>query len=211
MRHHRSTLSIVAHLGMVLLLMVVSAGVFSGSATAGPSPAVSPSKVAVIDPVGQGEDLRLPDLNVSNGGDEPGQFRMDLSHFGDQSERVPDSSWIRFSPERFRLEPGATQSVIVRLAVPREADVGEYRIFLRAIAGPEEAQEGVAVIGAVAVTLTFSVENRNFHFYDPLVDFFQDRSPFSYLGVSLIGGLAIAYLFQRRFRIRIGFGVERRE
>lgn len=193
----------------VLGVMLVLGGTLT--AQAGPSPAVAPSRIAVDEPLRQGDEIRLPDLRVSNGGDEPGQFRMDLSHFENQDELVPDASWLSLNPDEFRLEPGKRQSVSVRMIVPREAELGDYRVFLRAIASPEEAQGAVTVSGAVAVTLTFTVENRNFHFYDPVTDFFSERAPYSYIGLALLLAVLVAQLLRRRFRFRFSVGVDRRE
>jgi multisubunit Na+/H+ antiporter MnhB subunit len=79
-------------------------------------------------------------------------------------------------------------------------------------AEPAAADGGGAVISAaVATTLLFTVENRDFHFYDPVTDFFSERAPFSYIGVGLLLALLAAYLVWQRFKFRISFGVERRE
>jgi hypothetical protein len=152
-------------------------------------------------------------LSVTNGGDDAETFVVEALASPDDGQLRVDEAWIEFDAERFQLDAGGGRVVSVRLRLPNEAEIGDYRVLLRARVAVEEGSSGggAVVSAAVATVLTFSVENRNFHFYDPLVDFFQDRSPFSYLGVSLIGGVAIAYLFQRRFRLRIGFGLERRD
>lgn len=137
---------------------------------------------------------------------------MELFAVADQNELAPDAEWFRFDPQTFELAPGTGQSVSVRLTVPRDAEPGEYRALLRARAGRlEGATTAVSVAAAVAATLRFTVENRNFHFYDPVTDFFSDRAPFSYIGVGLLLALLAAYLIRRRLRFRISFGVERRE
>ena len=164
------------------------------------------------EPVGQCDDIRLPSLSVSNRTDEPTVFSVDATYIGDQEELAADPAWFRFDPERFTLEPGAGQVVNVRMNIPRDAKPGNYRVLLRARAEPPEAAGGGTVISAaVATTLLFTVENRNFHFYDPLVDFFQDRSPFSYIGLGLLALAVAIELLRRRFRLRISLGVERRE
>lgn len=201
------TLSLIAAVGV---LGVLSRGAELGAQS---SPVLAPSRMEVDEPIGQGEEVRLPSLSVSNQGAEPATITIDLTSLADQEELAPDASWFRFDPAEFVLEPQSGQVVTVRMEIPEDAEVGDYRALLRARATPGDPAEGTGAVitAAVASTLLFSVENRNFHFYDPLVDFFQDRSPFSYLGVSLIGGVGILYLFQRRFSVRIGIGVERRD
>ena len=193
---------------LVALLLVSSAAV----ARADLSPGVSPSRIKVDDPVGQGEDIRLPSLSISNRGDERGTFSADTSFIGDQQERIADASWFEFKPERIELEPGAGAVVAVRMRIPRDAEPGDYRTLLRIRAQPAASEGGGAVISAaVAATLLFTVENRDFHFYDPVTDFFTDRAPFSYVGVGMLLALFLAYLIRRRLRFRVSFGVERRE
>ena len=46
---------------------------------------------------------------------------------------------------------------------------------------------------------------------DPVVDFLQERAPFSYIGISMLLGLLAAYIFQRRYGIAINIGVSRRQ
>jgi hypothetical protein len=199
----------------LLAALLLSASALLGSpalALAGPSPGIAPSEIELDQPIGQGEAARLPSLSVSNGGDARARFVMDVTHIGGQQERAGDSAWIEFDPQRFDLGPGEAQPVSVQVRIPRDATPGDYRLLLRARA---EAQQGLAVGAtispAVATTLLFTVENRDFQFYDSFVDFFQDRAPFSYIALGLIVGLIAVLLIRQRLRFRISFGVERRE
>ena len=70
---------------------------------------------------------------------------------------------------------------------------------------------GAVISVAVGTVLTFTVENRNFQFYDPVTDFFSDGAPYSYIGVGLLAALLAVWLLQRRFRFRFSVGVDRRE
>jgi hypothetical protein len=210
----QTMLSASVRLGVALVTVaVIFAGGLLPVLAAGPSPAIAPSKVTVDEPMGQGEEIRLPSFTVSNLGDESGTFVMDLFHFAGQREKRSDPSWFQIDPLSFTLEPAATQTVNVRMRIPRDAAAGDYRSFLRATAQPtaDPAAGRATVSPAVAVTLVFTVENRNFHFYDPLVDFFSDRAPFSYIGLGLLVLAVAIELLRRRFRLRISLGVERRE
>ena len=199
------SLSALVISGLALLLAV-------SPAVAGPSPGIAPSTIAVEEPIGQGDEIRLPSLSVSNLGDETAVFIIDVTHIGDQEERVSDPAWFRFDPQRFELEPGKGQSVSVRMDVPRDAQTGDYRVLLRARAEPGgEPAGGTVISAAVATTLTFTVENRNFHFYDPVTNFFQARAPYSYIGLALLEAASVALFLRRRFRFRFSVGVDRRE
>ncbi len=176
------------------------------------SPGLGPSRITVIDPIGQGEEVEIPPLSVSNRAEERRTFAVDITFVGDQEELIPDPSWFRMEPQQFELEPGARQIVEVRMAVPRDAEVGDYRVLLRArTVQTADAGEGVAISPAVATVLRFSVRNVNFHFYDPLVDFYRDRSPFSWIGSALLAAVGAGYLFQLRYGIDLDFGLNVRK
>lgn len=181
-------------------------------AYAGPGVALGPSKMTFDDALGQGETVDLPTLVVRNGGDDPGLYTMDILRIVNQEELSADPSWFRFDPAQFELQPATTQLVRVKMQIPREAVVGEYLSLLRAAAGALEQQRGSAVAtGAVASTLRFTVKNVNFHFYDPVIDFYGGRAPFSYIGTGMLLGLLAVYLFQRRYGLDINVGVSRKE
>ena len=194
----------------VLLVMMLAATSIPPSVYAGPSPAIAPSRISVDGALGQGEDIRFPSLSIANLGDEASDFVVELTNFSDQSELRPPDLWFQLEPTRFNLEPGATETVSFRMEIPRDAEPGDYRVLIRAhVEAPSDGSGGAVVSAAVATTLTFTVENRDFHFYDPVVDFFSDRAPFSYIGLALIFAAVAVELFRRRFRI--SFGVQRRE
>ncbi len=200
---------LAAAAGGAALLLVWLAG---SPALAGPSPGISPSRIEIDEPVRQGDDVRLPSLSVSNRGDEASTFSTDATFLADQAERVAEQSWFSFNPSRFDLEAGAGTTVAVRMRVPRDATPGTYRALLRVRVDPASSGGGGAVISAaVAATLLFEVENRDFHFYDPVTDFISERAPFSYIGLGLLLALLAGYLIRRRLRLRISIGIERRE
>lgn len=205
-------------LNIVLLAATVGLFTVPSPAVAGPGTGISPSKVELTDPVGQGETVHLPLFSVRNFGDEDGAFRMDVTHYTDQEQLIVGDSWIKLEPDQFTLEAGESQSIEVVMTVPEDATVGDYRILIRAAGSPATRADGggqVSVGVAAASTISFSVKNVNFHFYDPavdpVVDFFVTRSPFSYIGTGMLLVLLVVYLFQRRYGIAIDIGVSRKE
>lgn len=199
--------------GLVAAAAFVALSGFAGTAAAQTlSPALSPSKIEVNDPIGQGDEVSLPSLGVFNRSGAPALFEMDTLFAASQEQHVPDRSWFRFEPQSFRLEADEGREVEVSLKVPRAAELGAYRVLLRVRTIPSEdaSAAGTSVRAAVATTLLFSVKNVNFHFYDPVVDFFPDRAPFSYIGTGLLLGLLATYLFQRRYGLDVDFGIRLR-
>lgn len=176
------------------------------------SPAIAPSKIEVTEPLGQGDDVDLPPLSVANRSAFRATFEIDVTYIGDQAEGIPDLEWFHFEPQRFELDPGDGQVVEVRVSLPRNAKVGDYRALLRArtVATEGPGAAGVAITAAVATTVLFSVENVDFHFYDPTLDFLNDRAPFSYVGIGLLVAALAVYLFQMRYGVNVNFGIRLR-
>ena len=194
----------------VVPMAILAFATGTSTALADPSPSISPVRISVDEPLGQGEDIRFPSLTIVNAGDEAADFIVEITNFANQVELRPDDLWFEVEPVRFNLEPGASQTVGVRMEIPRDAALGDYRILLRTrVDAPSDGSGGTVVRAAVATTVIFSVENRDFHFYDPVVDFFRDRAPFSYIGLALLLAAVAVEWFRRRFRL--SFGVQRRE
>src|SRR5688572_22739649 len=173
------------HCVAVAVAMAVIAVIFTHNPTGAQtlSPSIAPSKMHVNHPLRQGQELALPPLSVGMPGDAAASIEIDILHIGDQPELVPNRSWFRFNPERFDTQPTRTTVVEARMSVPKEAAPGTYKVLLRArqIRDSSATVSGVGVTGAVASTLTFTVVNVDFKPWDPAVDFFRERAPFSYV------------------------------
>lgn len=190
----------------VVFLLVAPAA----RADAGPRPAIAPAKVEIDEAVGQGADIRLPSLSVLNRGDAAGTFSLMVTGLSNQDELSADGTWFKFDPQQFTIDAGAGQVVNVRLRVPVDATIGRYRALLEASAGDAGAS-GVTVGVAVASTVIFEVKDANPMPWDPAVRWVQARAPYSYAGFGLLAGLAGFHLFRQRFRLRISFGVDRKD
>jgi hypothetical protein len=196
-----------------LLAAVLAGGVALSRADAQTvSPSIAPSKVAVNRELRQGEDITLPSLTVGMPGAAPATIEINVLHVGDQPELSPEGSWFRFEPQRFETTPGRNTVVAVHLNVPREAPPGTYKALLqaRAVRNPAAPQGGVGISGAVASTLTFAVRDVHFRPWDPAVEFFQERAPFSYIGAGLIGGSVALYLLQSRYGVDFNVRLRRK-
>jgi hypothetical protein len=176
------------------------------------SPSIAPSKVAVNRELRQGEEIALPSLTVGMPGSAPATIEINVLHVGEQPELSPEGSWFRFEPQRFETTPGRNTIVAVHLDIPREAPPGAYKALLqaRAVRDPAAPQGGVGISGAVASTLTFAVRDVNFRPWDPAVNFFRERAPFSYIGAGLIGGSVGIYLLQSRYGVDFNVRLRRK-
>ncbi|MGH2598299.1 MAG: hypothetical protein ACRDJ9_02815 [Dehalococcoidia bacterium] len=150
----------------------------------------------------------MPAIGVRNPGSEPATYQMGVSSIQDQPERRPPGGWFRFSPEKFSLEPGATQPVQIVLGIPTDAEPDDYAALLQAQVAP--SGEGAQVGAAAASHLTFTVEPSS------MLEAWllrgrgtiEEWSPWSYLLPPIVAVTASAWWLRRRFRLDLR--VERR-
>lgn len=117
---------------------------------------VNLGRVAIEEKLVPGGRYRLPTLTVSNPGDAAGEYRVRVTDPGQPGRKVPPEAWFRLEPGRFRLAPGASQSVDVSLELPFGAPPGPYAAYLEA--SPVTEGEGTQVGAAVATLVTFDIE-----------------------------------------------------
>jgi hypothetical protein len=178
------------------------------------SPSIAPSKVQVNDMLKQGQEVSLPPLSVGMPGNSPATIEINVLHVGAPPELMPSESWFRFEPQRFETQPGKNAIVQVHLTLPREAKPGDYKALLQAKAVRDPAaptQGGVGISGAVASTVLFSVADVDFYPWDPVVNFFRERAPFSYVGAALLAGSLAVALFQSRYGVDFDFRLRRKQ
>jgi hypothetical protein len=207
------------------LAVVVAAAVLAGAALAVDgmatlaqtvSPMISPGRIHVESPVGQGQRVELPPLAVMNHADESAEVRMSLtSDAGDAAiaegstpYRVVPEGWLRFSPSTFALAAGEGRAVSLWLDVLRSAQPGEYRARLHANVTPPSDAGGIAVVvrAAVATELRFSIEERHHRWYAPLLALGRQYG----LGAALALGAGAVTFGVMEIGKRYRFRVERR-
>ena len=192
----------------VLCAMALLGG--ASPVSADPQPAIAPASVEVLEPVALGGEARMPSLTVMNHGDVAGAFLMRVTVIRDQKGLAANPSWFTFEPRRMVIAPGGESEVRVLLRVPDDAEEGAYRVLL--VTHPEGSsfvEGGAAISAGVATVLDFTVKDLSPGFFDPLIDWFEDRSPFSYIGVGLLVGLAVIRVLRRQFDF--SFEMRRRE
>lgn len=132
------------------------------------SPAISPSRIHVDEPVRQGSSVTLPGVSVTNRGGEPARYRMSVTPAGEIGGRQIDPTWVIVHPASFDLAGGQTRVVGVSLVIPANAPPSEYRARLRATVEPTIPDSGVAVTvrAAVASDLRFAVVEHHKRWFD---------------------------------------------
>ena len=170
--------------------------------------AIDVGKIAVDQRLSKGGSYQLPVIGVRNPGTEAATYEMGVSHLQGQPERPAPEDWFTFSPNRFTLEPGATQPVRVALAIPTDAGPDDYAVLLQARIAP--SGEGAQVGAAAASPLTFTVKPST------ILEAWllrgqrtvADWSPWSFVLPALVAGVVAVRWLGHRYRL--GLRLERR-
>jgi len=171
---------------------------------------LTPSRITVSAPILQGERVRLPSLTVMNRGTESVQLTVSASPIAEQDEAVPTAEWFSMTPEQFVLEPGTQRDVTVHMSVPADAIPGRYATVLQVRGASSMGGGGTSVSAVLGSPLSFNVERSNVSFYDPMLSFFTDRAPWSYVGVAVLLLTGAATFAFRRYQVDIGIRVNRK-
>jgi len=166
---------------------------------------VNLGKIEIDEPLRPGGIYNFPSIGVINTGDEPGEYEFAVTYHQDQPEQRPGQEWFVFTPSSFHLEPGESQAVAVKLALPVRMRPGEYFAYLEAHpvikAGPG------TTIGVAAATKTyFTVEPANM--WQAILwrvsTFFAVYAPWTYVSLAIVAAAVVITIFRRFFAFRIG-------
>lgn len=156
-----------------------------------------------------GNVYQLPAVGVINTGDRTSDYEVVVTYINGQEEMTPPAAWFQFDPQRFSLEPGTSESVAISLDIPRDATAGDYFALIEA--HPLiKSSSGTIIAIAAATKLRFSIKEVSTaaSVLDAIGDAFNNSSPYSYIGLGLVGAAIVFLLIRRFFRFR--FKVERR-
>ena len=180
----------------LILPLIVLAGIGVG---------VNLGKIKIDEPLKPGGIYNFPSIGVINTGDTAGEYELAVTYHQDQPEMRPDEDWFSFSPAQFHLEPGQSQSVAVKLALPLKLKPGDYFSYLEAHpiikAGPG------TTIGVAAATKTyFTVAPANIFqaIYYKISSFFVMYAPWTYVVLAIVIGAILIAIFRKFFALRIG-------
>jgi P pilus assembly chaperone PapD len=116
---------------------------------------VNLAEIRVDENLAPGGSYKLPSVGVINTGDESGAFEVSVIYLEGQTDARPPATWFQIQPAQFRLGPGETQQVDVRVVLPTGATEGKYFAYLEA--HPVTNDAGVSVNVAAATKLSFTV------------------------------------------------------
>lgn len=107
---------------------------------------------------------RSNSIKITNTSNQPVEMRAYVRNWKmDKNNRLEEApsnersldQWIIFTPSRFRIEPGSTQSVRFEIRPKLEPSEGEYRavIYLEEIVAKRSVKEDIQTIGRVGVVV----------------------------------------------------------
>ena len=195
---------------MIAVLLAVFAGMVPGSVAAQSGVGVNVGEIQVDQKLSTGGSYNLPSIGVTNTGHDAGDYSVRIGFLRDREELRPSEDWFSFNPHDFRLEPGESRTVGIRVSIPITARAGDYFATIEAFPVPPEGS-GVVIGVAAGTKLNFTVNASN-PIYGTGVWVYtrvNDRSPYSWVIIGIIVSLPFVYWFRRRLRFRIS--LERRD
>jgi hypothetical protein len=185
--------------GAFIIALVMPAPAHAGSGVALDLGAVDVDQALV-----PGGRYRLPTIGVRNPGTSASSYVMTVSVPEGLTSAGLEDDWFAFTPSTFALEPGDTQPVEVSLELPPGARAARYEGLLVAqVTSPDG--KGVQIGAAAGTRLTFTVRPANWlqGFLQWLWALLVGGAPWTYLLPALLGMLAGARFFKRRFSFRL--------
>ena len=109
---------------MIAVLLALFAGMIPGSVAAQSGVGVNVGNIQIDQILSTGGSYNLPSIGVSNTGHDASDYSIRIGFRKDQEELRPSEDWFSFSPHEFRLEPGETHTVSIRVRIPITARSG---------------------------------------------------------------------------------------
>jgi hypothetical protein len=189
----------------ILLISLLISFLFTQMVFARIGVGVNLGKIEIDEPLKPGGIYNFPNIGVINTGDTPGEYELEVTYHQDQPQLRPAQEWFSFSPSTFRLEPGQSQSVAVKLSLPMKVKPGDYFSYLEAHpiikAGP-----GTTIGVAAAAKTYFSVIPANIWqaMYYKAASLWTMYSPWTYIVLALAVAAIIIVIFRKFFAFQIG-------
>ena len=161
-------------------------------------------KIQIDEALSPGGIYNLPSLPVLNTGDEDLDYEIEVTYLSEQEEMQPVGEWFNFSPQRFPLTAGSSQTVEIVLTLPVDARPGDYFAFLEA--HPVAKGEGVTIGVAAATKLNFTIKPKGVlgAAVERLRSLIEANRPVAYALGGLAALLIVYSLGQRYLEVRIG-------
>lgn len=162
-------------------------------------------KIQIDEALSPGGIYNLPSLPVLNTGDEDLEYEVEVTYLSEQEEMQPAGEWFNFSPQRFPLTAGSSQTVDIVLTLPVDTRPGDYFAFLEA--HPVAEKEGVTIGVAAATKLNFTIKPKGVlgAAIERIRSLIEANKPVAYVIAGIVVGGSAILLANRYLDIKIGF------
>lgn len=168
---------------------------------------IGTGKIVVDEQLRSGVIYNLPSLTVANTGDETSDYTVSVAYHTDQPELRPEKEWFIFSPEVFKLEPGESKVVEVKLNLPLRTEPGSYFAYLEGspVINKDDGKSSVGI--AAAAKLYFEIIPSNIFeaIYFKVASFFQVYAPWPQRASLAIGVVGLALVLRKYLNFDITF------
>lgn len=168
-------------------------------------------KVQIDEALSPGGIYNLPSLPVLNTGDEDMEYEVEVTYLSEQAEMKPSGEWFNFSPQKFPLAAGGSQTVDITLTLSVDARPGDYFAFLEA--HPVAEGEGVTIGVAAATKLNFTVKPKGVlgAAIERIRSLIEANRLAAYVVAGIVVGGGVILLGRRYLDIQIGFKRAKKE
>jgi hypothetical protein len=167
---------------------------------------VGTGKIIVDQPMNAGSIYTLPSLVVLNTGDEPSEYGVAVQFRENQPEMRPLKEWFSFEPSNFHLEPGQSQVVQIKLALPVSGvKPGDYFAFLQGYPVMKQSFGGTSIGVAAAAKLYFTIAPSNIFqgLYYRFISLYRRYHPWDTIILAMVFIIALILFFKKCFKIQI--------
>lgn len=185
----------------VLFLLILFAPVAYGRIGVG----VGTGKIQVEDKLKPGVIYELPSLTVFNTGDVASDYEVNVTYHEKQPQLRPEVSWLKFSPRTFRLAPGKSQEVKIKLDLPVRTEPGDYFAYVEGhpIAKNTTGTTSVGIAAAAKLYFTIVPGNVFEGIYFKIVSFWNVYAPWPQRAAIALGVIAALLIVKKFFHIQI--------
>jgi len=194
---------------MRIIILLVASFFIASVSLAGIGVGVNLGRIEIDEPIKPGGIYNFPSIGVINTGSEPADYELAITYHQDQPEIRPLQEWFSFNPSSFRLEPGESQNVAVKLTLPTKTKPGDYFAYLEA--HPVIKAGSGTTIGVAAATKTyFSVAPANIlqAIIYRISSLFAAYAPWTYVVLIVITGAVIITAFRKFFKFQINIRIK---
>ena len=147
----------------------------------------------------------LPSLVVFNTGDESSDYEVGIAYHAERTQLKPPKAWFNFDPVSFYLEPGKSQVVQIKLALPVKTTPGDYFAYLQS-QPISKAGPGTTAGVAVGTRLFFTVAPANIFqaVTFRVSSFWTTYSPWTWVVLGMVLAAILIVIFKKKFAFQLG-------